>query len=144
MYLSHRVPIVFVSGVKWARDTISAARGRLPAHTLKAADTLASALDKVAIYLRESAINPLLPCLVLNYFAIISSGLYLLEHAAWAIATEQSTSEVDVEAFRRWIEERDLAKTESLIQSAREEGLRRAVLNSKIVFGSGEVRAAKL
>ena len=136
--------MVFIICRQWARDTISAARSRLPSHTQKAADILSSAVNRVAVCLKENATNQLLPCLVLNYFAIISSGIFLLEHAAWAIATEQSTSEVDVEAFRRWVEERDLAKTESLIQSAREEGRRRAVLNSKIVFGSGEVRAAKL
>ena len=77
-----------------------------------------------------------MPCLVLNHFAVVSCSLQLLEHASWAVKNNELTKEVDIEAFRRWVEEGDLAKFEREIERVREDKGSRVVLDSSLVYGS--------
>ncbi|KAI0746928.1 acyl-CoA dehydrogenase NM domain-like protein [Daedaleopsis nitida] len=116
----------------------------LQQHVGDAFKMLSTALEKLPAYFRESATNPLLPCVVLNYFAIISCALYLLEHATWAYAGNEPSREADIEAFRRWVEEGDLTKVEGEIASARGDFRARAEMNLKLVYGTGEHVHAKL
>lgn len=115
---------------------IAAVPPLLKAQLWKALDTLSAAVTKLPSLFKESAKNPILPRLVLTYFAAISCGLYLLEHATWAYATGEPTAEEDVEAFRRWVLEGDLTKTEADIASVQGDPQGRAELNSKLVYGT--------
>ena len=101
-------------------------------------------LTKLPVYFRETTTNALLPCLVLNYFALVSCALYLLEHASWACAAHEPTQEVDIEAVRRWVEEGDLAKVQRAIELVRADDGRRARLNVGLVYGSSVDLSAKL
>ena len=114
---------------------------QLRQRTQTAVQLISSALDKLPTYFQDSTTNPLLPCVMLNYFAIISCALYLLEHAVWAHATRKATSEVDVEAFCRWVEGGDLSKVEGEIESVRAGHTERAEINLKLVYGLGEMSA---
>lgn len=48
---------------------------------------------------------PLLPRPALILFSYATSALYLLEHTAWALKTGEPSALVDVEVFRRWVDE---------------------------------------
>jgi hypothetical protein len=126
---------------KWARGIVSAVPSTASAPLAKVAETLTSTLTKLPSYFKESATNALLPCLLLNHFAIVTSALYLLEHASWSYATHEPTRDVDVEAVRRWIEEGDLAKVEREIELVRGDKGNRAGLNTGLVYGAGGISA---
>ncbi len=100
---------------------------------------LSSALDKLPTFFKEGATNPLLPCVVLNYFALISCGLYLLEHASWSYATRKASAELDAEAFRRWVEFGDLEKVEGQIEDARTDGRGKVEMDLELVYGPGKL-----
>ena len=114
---------------------------QLKPRTQTAIQLISSALDKLPTYFQDSTSNPLLPCVMLNYFAIVSCALYLLEHAVWAHSNHKATSEVDVEAFCRWVEGGDLSKVEREIESVRAGHTERAEINLKLVYGLGEMSA---
>ncbi|KAI0711802.1 acyl-CoA dehydrogenase NM domain-like protein [Cerioporus squamosus] len=96
--------------ISWARAILASVPPQLQRDCQNAIQTVSSALDKLPGYCKEGAANPLLPRLVLNYFAILSCALYLLEHARWSCVNHKSTYEVDAGAFRRWIEGGELTK----------------------------------
>ncbi|TBU25904.1 acyl-CoA dehydrogenase/oxidase C-terminal [Dichomitus squalens] len=129
--------------IEWGRSLIQAAQARLHSPALQAVETLSASLQRLPIYFGESVTNALLTTPLLNYFAAISCALYLLEHATWSRNVKEASSEVDLEAFRRWVEEGEIAHTHVQMTKAREDYHRRIALNSKIVYG-GDVLAAKL
>ncbi|KAF7789270.1 hypothetical protein EIP86_000211 [Pleurotus ostreatoroseus] len=130
--------------LSWAHNIISAVSPSVKSLLAKTTETLATSLTKLPIYFRETITNPLLPCVVLNYFAIVSSALYLLEHASWACTTKEPTQEVDIEAVRRWVEEGELAKVEREIELVRADDGRRVGLNTGLVYGPHANFSAKL
>ncbi|TBU48066.1 acyl-CoA dehydrogenase NM domain-like protein [Dichomitus squalens] len=129
--------------IEWGRSLIQAAQARLHSPALQAVETLSASLERLPIYFGGSVTNALLTTPLLNYFAAISCALYLLEHATWSRNVKEASSEVDLEAFRRWVEEGEIAHTHVQMTKAREDYHRRIALNSKIVYG-GDVLAAKL
>ncbi|OSD08165.1 acyl-CoA dehydrogenase NM domain-like protein [Trametes coccinea BRFM310] len=132
--------------VKWAKIVIIAVPSTLKQQLWKPLDTLSASLSRLPALLAQTAANPLLPLLprlTLNHFASLSCALYLLEHATWSYTRAGASCEEDVEAFRRWVSEGDVVKTESDIKSVRRDGVGRVHLNSRLVYGSG-VACAKL
>ncbi|KAI0711134.1 acyl-CoA dehydrogenase NM domain-like protein [Cerioporus squamosus] len=127
----------------WGRDIIAAVSGPLAQEAHSAIAALVSALQNLPTYFQESARHPLLPRSLLNYFAIISCALCLLEHATWSCRNHEPTREVDVEAFRRWMECGDLARAEEDIKAVRGDSRHRVQMDSQLVFGPTEA-AAKL
>ncbi|CDO73690.1 hypothetical protein BN946_scf185015.g18 [Trametes cinnabarina] len=125
--------------VEWAKCVIASVPSSLKQQLWKPLDMLSAALAKLPSAFTESAANPLLPRLALDFFASLSCALYLLEHAAWSYGTAEPTQEEDVEAFRRWVSEGNLAKTEGEIEGVRRAGSWRETLNSRLVYGSGDV-----
>ena len=55
----------------------------------------------------------------------------------WAVGNGEATKEVDVEAFRRWVEEGDMEGYLRDIAVLQKERARRAELDSKMVYGAG-------
>ncbi|EJF59538.1 acyl-CoA dehydrogenase NM domain-like protein [Dichomitus squalens LYAD-421 SS1] len=129
--------------IEWGRSLIQAAEARLHSPALRAVEILSASLERLPVHFGESTTNALLTTPLLNYFAAISCALYLLEHVTWSISVKDATSEVDLEAFRRWVEEGEIAHTHDQMTKAQEDYHRRIALNSKIVYG-GDVLAAKL
>ncbi|RPD55029.1 hypothetical protein L227DRAFT_588665 [Lentinus tigrinus ALCF2SS1-6] len=127
--------------MSWARAVLASVPSQLRQDSQRASDMLSRALDKLPGYFAEGAANPLLPCVVLNYFAIVSCALYLLEHASWSHTSCKPTRAVDAEAFRRWVEGGDLAKAEGEVEFARADFRARAEMNFRLAFGAREVSA---
>ncbi|RPD69725.1 acyl-CoA dehydrogenase NM domain-like protein [Lentinus tigrinus ALCF2SS1-7] len=127
--------------MSWARAVLASVPSQLRQDSQRASDMLSRALDKLPGYFAEGAANPLLPCVVLNYFAIVSCALYLLEHASWSHTSCKPTRAVDAEAFRRWVEGGDLAKAEGEVEFARADFRARAEMNFRLAFGASEVSA---
>ncbi|KAI8985025.1 acyl-CoA dehydrogenase NM domain-like protein [Trametes punicea] len=127
--------------VQWAQSIIAAVPPELKGRLVKALDTLAASIHKLPELFAATRANPLLPRLILNHFAALSCGLYLLEHANWSCKRSEPTCEEDVEAFRRWVCEGDLTKTEVEIESVKKEHRARAELNSRLVFGAAAASA---
>ena len=78
-----------------------------------------------------------------DHFALLSRALYLMEHARWSCGNREASREADVVAFRRWVREGDLVKTEGDIESVRRDGEGRVERNSRLVYGYG-VASARL
>ncbi|KAI9065652.1 acyl-CoA dehydrogenase NM domain-like protein [Trametes sanguinea] len=123
--------------VEWAKNVIAAVPSTLKQQLWKPLDTLSASLSRLPSLFTQTAANALLTRLTLNHFASLSCALYLLEHATWSCAKGEASREEDVEAFRRWVCEGDLVKTEGDIESVRRDGKGRVELNSKLVYGSG-------
>ncbi|KAJ3526497.1 hypothetical protein NM688_g8255 [Phlebia brevispora] len=127
--------------LSWARSIVAAVPSVAKPSLAGTTEMLTVSLTNISIYFREITANDLLPCLVLNHFALVSSALYLLEHASWAYANHEPTRDIDVEAVRRWVEEGDLAKVEREIALVRADGGHRLGLNTGLVYGAKDVSA---
>ncbi|TFK89917.1 acyl-CoA dehydrogenase NM domain-like protein [Polyporus arcularius HHB13444] len=140
-----KVPQSVAHFASWGSGILSAVPIQLAQEAHSAIGALSSALRSLPTYIQDQARtrNPLLPRPLLDYFAIISCALYLLEHATWSCRNCEATREVDVEAFRRWMERGDLAKAEGSIRALRGDSSRRVQMNSQLVFGP-EAAVAKL
>lgn len=74
---------------------------------------------------------------VLNYFSSVTCGLSLLQHAMWSEDTHQASSEIDIESFRRWVDEGDVHVYAKEIRSVLAIGSEsRASFNSRLVYGA--------
>lgn len=100
-------------------------------------ERLSSLLQGLPHLFFHAARNPLLPRLALNYFASISCGIFLLQHASWAVNTGDQACDVDVEAFQRWMDEGDIhtyaREVEAVLAGDCENRVR---LNSLMVYGA--------
>ncbi|RDX54655.1 acyl-CoA dehydrogenase NM domain-like protein [Lentinus brumalis] len=133
-----KVPQSVAHFTSWGSGILSAVPSQLAQEANNVISALSSALRSLPTYIQDQqrTRNPLLPRPLLDYFAIISCALYLLEHATWSCRNNEATREVDVEAFRRWMERGDLAKAEGDIRALRGDSSRRVQMNSQLVFGS--------
>lgn len=102
-----------------------------------AVETLSKAVNELPAFFQQSTINPLLPRVVLNFFASITCGLFLLQHAVWSMVNDEDTKEVDVEVFRRWVEEGDSRSSIRDIITISDNHEERARMNFKLVNGVG-------
>jgi hypothetical protein len=98
-----------------------------------ATEALKSAIQKLPQIFNDAAHSPLLPRPVLNYFAIVASGIFMLEHAVWSAAHDDKAHGVDLEAFRRWIDS-ELRTAEDDIAKYGHEWRKRVTMDSKLVF----------
>jgi hypothetical protein len=96
-------------------------------------EALKSAIQKLPQIFKEAAHSPLLPRPVLNYFAIVASGIFMLEHAVWSAAHDHKAHGVDLEAFRRWVDS-ELRTAEDNIANCGHEWRKRATMDSNLVF----------
>lgn len=107
---------------------------------------LSELLEKLPGLFSQSAVNPLLPRAVLNFFTSISCALYLLEHALWSVKSGEASSTIDVEAFRRWVEEGDMQGYLRDITVLEREQEGRAASDLRMVYGAqaSSISAARL
>lgn len=103
----------------------------------KTIERLHGLLQNLPRLLSHGLTNPLLPRIVLNYFASISCGIYLLQHAILSVGIRGQALDVDIEAFRRWVDEGDVhtyaQEAEAVLA---EDDIARAKLNSLLVYGA--------
>lgn len=109
--------------------------GLSPVH--KTIERLHGLLLNLPLLLSHALTNPLLPRIVLNYFASISCGLYLLQHAIWSVRSGEQASDLDLEALRRWVDEGDVHTYAREVQSIQAgDGRARVELDSLMVYGA--------
>ena len=77
----------------------------------------------------------LLPRPAFMLAGMITSSIYLLEHAVWSFTTNEVSLEVDIEIFNRWIVEGDTVSAIASVRRAKKHSSQRVKINSKIVFG---------
>jgi len=100
-------------GSQWALCIIPPVLSDPPLRSVETAvSSLKSVVQQLPSIFKQSSTNPLMPRHVLNCFAGVSCGVYLLEHAIWSCTSSEPTQDIDLKAFRRWILERDLQQSE--------------------------------
>jgi hypothetical protein len=95
---------------------------------------LTTALSKLPGIFAQGKTNPLVPRPALNYFASISCGLFLLEHAIWSSVSLGPSDATDIEAFCRWIEEGDLEPSLQDIERVSQDRESRVKMDKQLVF----------
>ncbi|KAF5369463.1 hypothetical protein D9758_002733 [Tetrapyrgos nigripes] len=95
---------------------------------------LESRIDLLKVAL-QNPVPSLMPRPALMLIGYILSGLYLLEHAIWAHTANQPEKEVDVEVFRRWIDDSGFTAAVEDVKKARIASDNVIKSNSAMVFG---------
>jgi len=78
----------------------------------------------------------LLPRPALLLAGVVTSSIYLLEHAIWSFTANEASLEVDIEVFRRWVIEGDTVAAIASVRRAKKSASKRVEINSTIVFGA--------
>lgn len=123
---------------QWAENTLSSCPSSLARQLAGPLSTLQAALKDITRSYTHP-VPPLLPRPALFVFCHVASALHLLEHAVWASKNGESTAEVDVEVFRRWVEEGGLNSAIESLHQARDAGKDRSAMDSRIVYGDAPV-----
>lgn len=79
-------------------------------------------------------IPPLVPRPALILAGVVASSVYLLEHAVWSFTANETSLEVDIEVFRRWVIEGDAVASIASVRRAKKHYGERVKINSMIVF----------
>ena len=95
---------------------------------------LSSALSDLA-NIFTGPISDLMPRLALLLTAYTASSLYLLEHALWSHAAEEAERPLDVEVFRRWVDEGGLTTAIKDVQIVAGSTHDRVLANTMMVYG---------
>ncbi|KAI8994137.1 acyl-CoA dehydrogenase/oxidase [Trametes punicea] len=125
---------------KWANDTLSSCPLELAQTLNEPVRLLREALTGLAgVY--KAPMRPLLPRPALFLFCHIASGIYLLEHAIWAVKTSEPGSQVDVHAFKRWVVEGGLGTALEEVYRAQNAPDDRMQTDAAIVYGPSKGQA---
>ncbi|THU97156.1 acyl-CoA dehydrogenase NM domain-like protein [Dendrothele bispora CBS 962.96] len=128
--------------VQWAFEIINSASSIKEIQP--SVKTITAVVQKLPTFFEVGRSNTLAPRTILNLLAIVSCGLALLEHAVWSVKTNQDEKEVDLEAFRRWVDEAgglgEVLKEYEDIQRKTEE---RVILNTRLVWGVANGKGGK-
>ena len=106
------------------------------------ATTLAPQLDLVRQAVSEYStcykppMAPLVPRPAIILAGALTSSITLLEQAMWSTAQKEPSAPADVEVFRRWVTEGDLASSLDAVWRANQAGQGRIGLNMQLVYGS--------
>jgi hypothetical protein len=71
----------------------------------------------------------------------LASSLYLLEHALWSFETKYQSWEVDVDVFKRWVDEGGIGEVLREVEVLKKEGEAREARDKGIVYGGGGGKA---
>ena len=108
---------------------------------LEVANALGPALDALRAALDDltsaytAPIPPLVPRPALILLSHIACSTFLLEHAVWACEGNVASRHVDVDVFKRWVEEEGLAEVVSNTRRAMQAQPQRLEDNRDVVFG---------
>lgn len=97
---------------------------------------LRAAINDVVATYSATPVPPLVPRPALFLYSYVVSALYLLEHAAWAWKTGETTADIDTEVFRRWVDEGGLQGARDDVKRAKTAEGGRLALSAKIVYGT--------
>lgn len=95
---------------------------------------LKEAIEEFASSFRQP-IPSLLPRPALILAGVVTSSIYLLEHAVWSFTNNEASLEVDIEIFNRWVVEGDTVSAIASVRRAKKHSSQRIEINSTIVFG---------
>ena len=95
---------------------------------------LKEANEEFALSFRQP-MPSLLPRPALMLAGVVSTSIYLLEHAVWSFTTNEASLAVDIEIFKRWVIEGDTVSAIASVRRAKKHSGQRININSTIVFG---------
>jgi hypothetical protein len=107
---------------------------RLEEQLTHALAILEEAIEEFASSFRQP-MPSLLPRPALMLAGVVTSSIYLLEHAVWSFTTNEPSLEVDIEVFKRWVIESDTVSAIASVRRAKKHSSQRVKINSTIVFG---------
>jgi hypothetical protein len=120
--------------ISWTNSVIKSCPEKLEEQLVHALPILKDAIEEFASSFRQP-MPSLLPRPALILAGVVTSSLYLLEHAVWSFTTNEASLEVDIEIFNRWVIEGDTVSTIASVRRAKKHSSQRAEINSTIVFG---------
>ncbi|EPT05299.1 hypothetical protein FOMPIDRAFT_1057572 [Fomitopsis schrenkii] len=104
-------------------------------HSLDAPlDALRSALNELS-NAYAAPIRPLVPRPALFLLSHIACAVYLLEHAIWAYKVNAASRQVDLDAFKRWVEEGGLTEAVADVRRAKQAQPQRLQEDKDLVYG---------
>ncbi|KAI0685807.1 acyl-CoA dehydrogenase/oxidase [Cytidiella melzeri] len=127
-------PGVLQAFMSWAENILSSCPQDLSGQISSQLTVLRTALEEVSRSYTPP-IPPLLPRPALFAFSYVASALYLLEHATWAWKIGERTVDVDIDIFRRWVEEGGLCSAVRDVRRARSADHQRIEMDAKMVYG---------
>ncbi|KAI0087786.1 acyl-CoA dehydrogenase/oxidase [Irpex rosettiformis] len=128
-------PGVLQAFISWAEHIITSCPSELSRQVPASLTLLRTALQEIAsIY--APPIVPLVQRPALFIFSYAASALYLLEHAIWVFNVGEKSPDVDLEVFRRWVEENSLQSAIEDARRSRKDSPKRSAMNAKIVYGN--------
>ncbi|KAF9483462.1 hypothetical protein BDN70DRAFT_904191 [Pholiota conissans] len=120
--------------IYWAKSIIASCPDNLHQKLSSEINILNDAITEIsAAYTKP--LKTIVPRPALMLVGAIASNVYLLEHAIWSYTTTESTKELDVEVFRRWILEGGLEAAIQSVQRAKVDVESRINTSSALVFG---------
>ncbi|KAL4251826.1 acyl-CoA dehydrogenase family protein [Abortiporus biennis] len=132
-------PGVVQAFVNWTNFILNSVSDTLLSQVSQQLSAIRSALpDLVQAY--TAPVHPLSPRAALNLLSHIASSVYLLEHAVWAVETSEPNREIDIEVFKRWVEEGGLKEAVADLKQARAGDKSRIETDRKLVFGLGTTK----
>ena len=138
-YCSHHITYSPSHELQWANTVISSCPVVLADKLSTQLGTLAVCIDEVSsAYLAPQPHLSLLPRPALYLFSHATSALHLLEHAIWAYDAGEPTAGVDIEVFRRWVDESGLESSLQDVRRVKVASPEREYLDAQIVYGKAE------
>jgi len=120
--------------ISWTNSVIKSCPEKLEEQLAHALAIMKEAIEEFASSFRQP-MPSLLPRPALMLAGVVTSSVYLLEHAVWSFTTNEASLEVDVEIFKRWVIESDTVSAIASVRRAKKHSSHRVKINSKIVFG---------
>ncbi|KZT73710.1 hypothetical protein DAEQUDRAFT_742841 [Daedalea quercina L-15889] len=121
--------------VAWANTVLVSCTPEIKLALESALDTLRAALDDLAPAC-ATPVPPLVPRPALFLLSHIACGAFLLEHAIWACKTNATSHRIDIDLFKRWIEEGGMAEVVLDVRRARQAQPQRLEEDRDIVYGA--------
>ncbi|KAI0354904.1 acyl-CoA dehydrogenase NM domain-like protein [Trametes cingulata] len=121
--------------VKWADGILASCPDGLAQMLAEPLAVLRKALAALADAYK-APVHPLLPRPALFLFSHIASSIYMLEHAVWSVKTSEPGSDIDVEAFKRWVLEGGLDTAMENVARTKNSRDSRTQTDSAIVYGA--------
>jgi hypothetical protein len=124
---------------QWARALLSSVPETLRKDIKIPLSNLLAALEELpSAY--KIPVPDLVPRPAFYLLSQVTVSLYLLEHAIWSHTNVTTQSNIDIEAFSRWVEDCGLAVSRDAVRKALKVGFNRSKMDTGLVYGV-DVRA---
>ncbi|KAI0057809.1 acyl-CoA dehydrogenase NM domain-like protein [Artomyces pyxidatus] len=131
---SIQIPGVLNAYMTWAHGLLTSVPDGLRSDIAVSHSELSAALQELSVAYK-APVHDLIPRSAFMLISQITTSLYLLEHAAWSHSTRDRQRDIDVEAFRRWVDEGGLKTARDDVKRVLGAGDYRSQLDFALVYG---------